>query len=199
MDNIKDIARKKALLFTGHMIDAEDREVPRFPKEREHEIREKIEGTIKNLSQQTTDFEDYIGISGGACGGDLLFLEVCKELGIKRKMMLALPPEKFIAESVAFAGASWVARFYNMYGDTDTEVNIFSEENDSPLSVPNKNGYSFWEQNNLWLLNTALSYGPSNVTLIAVWDGKGGDGPGGTRHMIQEVKEKGAESLVIGI
>jgi hypothetical protein len=32
-----------------------------------------------------------IAIAGGASGGDLLFLEVCEELGIERRMYLVIP------------------------------------------------------------------------------------------------------------
>ena len=37
------------------------------------------------------------------------------------------------------------------------------------------------------------------MTLIAVWDGKGGDGPGGTEHMIHTAREKGADVVIIKI
>ena len=36
---------------------------------------------------------------------------------------------------------------------------------------------------NLWMLQTALDGGGAHMTLIALWDGKGGDGSGGTQHM----------------
>ena len=33
---------------------------------------------------------------------------------------------------------------------------------------------------------TALSHGPDKVRLICLWDG--GDGAGGTKHMVEEVR-----------
>ena len=45
-----------------------------------------------------------------------------------------------------------------------------------------------YERTNLWLLYTALSMGAEKVRFICLWDGKGGDGPGGTKHMHDEVK-----------
>jgi len=187
----------KVLLFTGHMIDAENRKEPRFPKEREAEIRQKIKVNVKDVLESNHAEDNYIAIAGGACGGDLLFLEICNELGLKVKMLLALPAEDYIAESVSFAGKSWVDRFYRMYEDSNTEVSVFAQRKDLEVSVIEQDEYSFWERNNLWLLKTALSFGGSNLTLIAVWDGKGEDGPGGTKHMIQEVQKSGAKSIVI--
>ncbi|WP_150451288.1 tetratricopeptide repeat-containing protein [Arenibacter lacus] len=188
---------KKVLLFTGHMIDGEDRKTPRFPKELEPEVRRRIKEGITEIVNKSPSEQEWIGISGGASGGDILFLEICKELGVQRKMYLALPPEKYIVESVQFAGSSWVDRFYALYEDADTEVSILAESKELPVWLYGKKGYTFWERNNLWLLNTALSYGDRNLTLLALWDGKGEDGPGGTKHMLEEVKKKGAKTKII--
>lgn len=197
--NIGKNENKKVILFTGHMIDKEDREFPRFPKERQAEVRKKISDHVKNVIETTESAENCIGIAGGACGGDIIFLEVCKELGIKTKMYLALPPHKYIVESVQFAGNAWVDRFYALYEDADTTKEILADTKELPVWLQSKKGYSFWERNNLWLLYSALSLGGRNLTLFALWDGKGGDGPGGTKHMIEEVKKRGARSSIIDI
>lgn len=194
---ISEEEEERVLLFTGHMIDAEGRKEPRFPKERESEVRQKIKESIEKILKTAPSAVNCVGMAGGACGGDLLFHEVCKELGIRRKMDLALPPDKYIVESVQFAGSSWVDRFYNIYEDADTEVNTLAETKELPVWLQGQKGYSFWQRNNLWLLNTALSYGGRNMTLLAVWDGKGEDGPGGTKHMIEEVRKRGAKRIVI--
>jgi hypothetical protein len=47
-----------------------------------------------------------------------------------------------------------------------------------------------YERCNLWLLDTASAYGAEKLTLICLWDGGGGDGPGGTAHMVEEVKKQ---------
>ena len=54
-----------------------------------------------------------------------------------------------------------------------------------------------YERNNLWLLNTALSRGPDKVRFICLWDGKGGDGAGGTKHMYDEVLKRSGKVFVI--
>ena len=188
---------EKIILFTGHMIDAEDRKVPRFPPEREAEVRQKIKNCVEETVETLPSAKNCIGIAGGACGGDILFHEVCKELGVKTKMYLALPPDQYIVESVQFAGHTWVDRFYDLYGEADLEVIIWEDTKELPIGLHGRKGYSFWERNNLWLLNTALSHGGRHLAFIAVWDGKGEDGPGGTNHMIEEVKKRGAECIVI--
>jgi hypothetical protein len=57
--------------------------------------------------------------------------------------------------------------------------------------------YSLWQRNNLWVLNEALSAGGRNVTLIALWNGQHGDGPGGTSDMISRADDRDAETRVI--
>ena len=47
-----------------------------------------------------------------------------------------------------------------------------------------------FERCNLWLLYTALAYGPEKVKFICLWNGGGGDGSGGTQHMVNEVKKR---------
>ncbi|MEP7107267.1 MAG: hypothetical protein ABI760_04780 [Ferruginibacter sp.] len=46
-------------------------------------------------------------------------------------------------------------------------------------------------------MNSSLVNGGINMSLIALWDGKGGDGAGGTEHMVKEAKERGAKTVVI--
>jgi hypothetical protein len=36
-----------------------------------------------------------------------------------------------------------------------------------------------------------MGYGLERVRLVALWNGQGGDGPGGTGHMVQEVGRLG--------
>ena len=101
------------LLFTGHMIDKPDRKLPRFPAAYEAAARAEIK---KMVLQETADNNKaYHAITGGACGGDILFHEVCAELGIPTTLYLALPREEFIKNSVAFAGPSWIDRFNKLY------------------------------------------------------------------------------------
>jgi hypothetical protein len=42
-----------------------------------------------------------------------------------------------------------------------------------------------------------LSKTTGDLTLLVVWDGEKGDGPGGTGHMISEAEKKGARIIII--
>ena len=181
------------ILFTGHMIDKVGRKEPRFPADKEDMARAAIKAAVENEKQKIN--RRIIGISGGACGGDILFHEVCQELGIETELYLALPREQFLIESVQFAGAKWVERFNELYKKQDWI--ILSDSKKLPNWLQKKSAYSIWERNNLWMLNSALVCGGLNMSMITLWDGKTGDGPGGTDHMVKKAKERGAKTIVI--
>jgi hypothetical protein len=47
-----------------------------------------------------------------------------------------------------------------------------------------------FERCNLWLLYSALARGLDKLRFICLWDGGGGDGPGGTAHLYREVERR---------
>lgn len=174
----------QGILFTGHMIDAPDREVPRFPPLAEAAARAAIRASVAALLAHAP--QATVGVAGGACGGDILFHEVCGELGIPNRMLLALPPEQFIQTSVVQGGAAWVDRFHALLGRLGPgNVRILPESN-QPETDERLQGSKddIWERANLWMMEEVLRLAP-DCTLLALWDGQGGDGPGGTQHMVQ--------------
>jgi hypothetical protein len=46
-------------------------------------------------------------------------------------------------------------------------------------------------------LQEALARRPENFTLLALWDGTKGDGPGGTEHMIRIVRDRRDAATII--
>jgi len=167
-----------SVLFTGHMIDAADREEPRFAPRAEGAARTAIRASV----QQLRDWggTPMVGVAGGASGGDLLFHEVCAELGVATRLRLALPVEEFIATSVAPAGEGWVQRFLTL-------VKQLGPENVRVMGVNDGRKYEatedVWSRANLWMVEDAVALAPRR-TLLALWDGQGGDGPGGTEHLV---------------
>lgn len=187
------------LLFTGHMIDKEGRKEPRFPAFKESAAAERILDAIKTVTAKLEPGSNLVGIAGGANGGDILFLEACVQMNIPAQLLLLMPREEYINTSVSFAGQQWVDRFDQLYADPSIENYILYKEKALPAWLDNKPGYSVWERNNSWGLEAALVNGGEHMTLIALWDGKGGDGPGGTEDMINQAKARGANVIIIGM
>ncbi len=172
------------LLFTGHRIDAPGRESPRFPASAEGLARRMIEEGVDALTPDGGT--RIIGIAGAASGGDILFHEVCRARGIETRVYLAAPRDAYVAASVADAGESWIARFDALCRQPPPLV--LTGELEPPPWNPDA---STWERSNLWMLNAAWSYGAARAAVIALWNGEGGDGPGGTAHMVAAVTARG--------
>ena len=66
-----------------------------------------------------------------------------------------------------------------------------------PAWLAKKKDYSIWQRYNLWMLNNALAEGGENVTLIALWNGQEGDGPGGTEDLVWRAKERHARVVIL--
>jgi hypothetical protein len=194
------------ILFSGHMIDTAERGTPRFPKEKEGRVKQEIKTKVLEILNEVfkkdhfseEELQNVMGVAGGACGGDILFHEVCRELGIATQLLLALPTEKFIAKSVRPGGADWVKRFKALEADPKITFRLFSKSEEVPNGLKlSKWPDNIWERNNLWIMHTALAMGGRSLSFIAVWDGKKGDGPGGTENMISEVEKHGAKRFII--
>jgi len=183
----------RTLLFTGHRIDAPGRARPRFPADREDVARQAIRQAIERELRRPGGVAG--GIAGGASGGDILFHEICVELGIPTRLFLALPKGQFIEESVRPAGGNWCERFDRLLEKLPQRV--FAESQELPAWLAEKADYGIWQRNNLWMLYNALAQGGDDVTLIALWNGEKGDGPGGTGDLVRRAKERHAETVIL--
>lgn len=178
-----------SILFTGHMIDKKDRDEPRFPASKEKAVRAEL---LKQLNEEKATTKNLLtGVAGGACGGDILFHELCEEIGISTEIYLALPVEEYKKQSVSFAGKLWENRFNKLFKKLPVHI------------LPVEKRYSaknnIWAETNLWMLEHSLEVEGKSMTLIALWDYKGGDGNGGTEHMIKIAEDKGAKIKIIDI
>jgi hypothetical protein len=172
---------ERVFLFSGHMIDKPDRPTPRFPPEKEQAAADKIAKQLDQLKAGPGD----LALTQGACGGDILFTEACLERGVKIHWLQPFKEPEFIQRSVNHGGDHWRQRFFEIKPKLAEPILAAPDF----LGEPPKNSGSYYpyERCNLWLLYTALSYGLDKINFICLWDGSGGDGPGGTAHMYNEV------------
>jgi len=54
---------------------------------------------------------------------------------------------------------------------------------------PAPEGINFYDRCNRWMLYSGLSNGLAKVSFITLWDGKPGDGPGGTEQIVELVRK----------
>ena len=173
------VAPRKVFLFSGHMIDAPGRARPRFPPQHERAAAEAIGSLLDALGAGAAD----LAICGGACGGDLLFAEAALARGARLELYLPFDEATFLDKSVDFAGDGWHDRY--LAARRAGTLHLMPDEL-GPLPA----GEDPYERNNLWMLEAAGRFGTDRVDFVCLWDGQGGDGPGGTRHLMQEVRRR---------
>ena len=171
---------RMTILFSGHMIDKPDREKPRFPDAKSA----LASGAILNKLNDLGATEKDLAICSAACGGDLLFAELCLDRGMAVHLYLALDEPEFMEKSVNFAGEEWKKQYFRVRDHPKSELFTLTEE-----LGPGEPGANQFARNNVRMLYNALALGTDRVRFIALWDGQEGDGPGGTKHMIETVKK----------
>lgn len=169
------------------MIDSSKRPQPRFPAGKEAAAREAIRQLLLSEKEAHPATVQLKGIAGGACGGDILFHELCLELEIPSEIYLTLIPEEFKETSVAFAGMQWIERFEQLI--KTSPIHLLPQK--YILEQPD-----IWEATNNWMLEKALNNGPHHMSLIALWDGRKGDGKGGTAHMVKVAGDMGITTRI---
>ena len=161
----------RVAIFAGHMVDQPGRSPERFPESLVPRVQEEIEAWL--------DREDVqIGFSSAAYGSDLLFLETLLKRGGEAHVILPFDPRVFRETSVAIGGKTWVDRYQYIL-----ERSIVETVSDRPL----KFGEVAYDHANQFLHGRAIMHAgrlSTDLLRLAVWDGQGGDGPGGTNDVV---------------
>jgi hypothetical protein len=175
---------RKVVLFSGHMIDAPGREKPRFPPDKEPIAAGAIRAALAELDLAAAD----LAICGGACGGDLLFAEAATARGARLEIYLPFDEATFLKDSVDFAGGDWRARYFAMKAAATLHI--------APGELgPLPSGDDAYVRNNLWMLKQAERFGADRLAFVCLWNGESGDGPGGTKHMMEEAQKAGGRAI----
>ena len=174
-------APRQVLLFSGHRVDAPGRAQPRFTAAMVPQAAAAIAQALDALGAGAGD----LALAQGAAGGDLLFAEACVARGVRVQLLLPLPEAEFIEQSVdgSDGDEDWRARYADLRACLADAPRVLPQGSGAQ---PADGGNAF-ERCNLWLLSSALAYGIDKLRFICLWDGGGGDGPGGTAHMYREV------------
>lgn len=180
----RDWEPRRVFLFSGHMADAPDRGSPRLSESMLPVAGEKISACLRELGAGSDD----LALTQGACGGDLLFTEACLEQGVRVSWLQPFNEPDFIRSSVVRCSEQWRQRYLEARQRLHQPILSALQELGEPPSFADR-GYAY-ERCNRWLLYTALVWGIEKVHFVCLWNGAGGDGPGGTAHMYEEVGKR---------
>jgi class 3 adenylate cyclase len=170
------------LVYTGHMIDAPGRPVPRFDPSMEAEV-------SKAIHLQLQDLKPGAAYGSAACGADILCLEAVHELGGELHIVLPFSVEQFRATSVDIReDGRWGDRFDKLL-DVATEVLVISEQ-------PPQGCTATYQYANLIMTGLARLRAQmlgANLRGLTIWDGHTTGLPGGTSSAVQTWRETGLD------
>jgi hypothetical protein len=113
---------------------------------------------------------------------------------MRLEVRLARRENEFLAESVTFAdfGRHWEQSYNAVTQHPATVLLVMPDE----LGLTPE-GVSVHDRCNRWMLYSALSSGLRRTFFVTLWNGEAGDGPGGTQHMVEQVKKLTGRQPVI--
>lgn len=172
------------VVLAGRRVDAADASAARFPLSNVEKVKEKLKQFfIANII-------DYL-VCSGACGADLVALDVAGQLSISRKMILPFDAETFRSSSVADRPGNWGELFDAVHKDLKNESNVITlnyAEDDKDV----------YEKTNFDILNTADSIfeklnekGDTKRVAVIVWEGTPKDSNDTTDHFRKEAEKRG--------
>jgi class 3 adenylate cyclase len=173
-------------VFSGHMLDRPERKVPRFPHTIEDEVRNEVKSKLDSLNAQ-------VGFSSLACGGDLIFAESLLERGGEVNIVLPFRKEDFKRASVEILpGSDLGERFERVLQNASTVV-VLNEAGDPNDAA----AFEFCNQALSGLALLKSRFLGMDVAPMVLWDGKRGDGRGGTQSFVDYWREKTAAEVDI--
>ncbi|MEZ5446357.1 MAG: hypothetical protein R3F45_11345 [Gammaproteobacteria bacterium] len=178
----------RTIVFSGHMIDAVDRSRPRFPPEIEPEAAFAIDAMLNELGVGA----ETLGITEGACGGDLLFAEAMLARGAPVELYLPFERRRFLRASVAYrkipssVADRWAQRFFRLLAHPSVRCVEMDANRDQAAADANP-----YARCNLRMIDEAIRHSGGELELVCLWDGIDGDLGGGTAHMVEAVQRRG--------
>jgi class 3 adenylate cyclase len=161
-------------VFAGHLIDRPDRAAPRFQPHWEAAVRDAIHDRLRR-------YRIGFGYASAANGGDILFLEDVIVSGAEAHVVLPYNRDQFLEDSVGYLpGTSWADR-YRAILDRATQVTTASEQRMLAGSMSYEFGFLLLDG----MAAIRADELETDLVCIALWDGRPGDGPGGTAESVE--------------
>jgi len=183
--------RPHLLVFAGHTIDLPGRASPRFPAGSEQQARARIRA---RLSEFKTRHSTLLALASAAPGADVLFHEVCAELGIPTVLCLPMPAEHVTARAYGTLDA-WRNRFQVIAQQAGTNIRVLHDGPSLPRWLK-RDESDVWERGNRWLIRSARSWDCTGRTLLTLWDMDENDpSTGGTAALVRMARSEGSFQL----
>jgi hypothetical protein len=174
------ISERTVIALAGRRIDAPGTEPPRFPLENVPLVRRRLAALFCTEHAQAL-------VCSAACGADLIALEEAERLGLRRRIVLPFPPERFRETSVTDRPGEWGPVFDRLVAAAAATGDLVilhhtSGSDDDAYAAANQAIIREAEA-----LARAISDGaPPRLVVVIVWEGSaraGSDASSGLRNL----------------
>ena len=178
----------RVVVFAGHLVDRPGRSSPRFPPALESAVRNAIRDRLRPI-------DAGFGYASAGCGSDILFLECLQELNAEPHIVLPYDRDQFKDDSVDIVpGADWAARYERLLGSAK-EVITASEQRMAEGGMSYEYGFRMLDGT----AGVRADELDTDLACLALWDGKPGDGPGGTASSVERWRRAGRRLEIIDL
>ena len=169
------------IALAGRRIDATAAKTTRFPLYNIDKVKVKMRRLFISIQPAAL-------VCSGACGADLVALQIAGELGISRHIVLPFEMTRFKSKSVTDRPGNWGNLFDNIYREVQKEKQVLT------LNYPDNDDNSY-RQTNIEILNRAeylaKKFDSKNVTGVIVWEGSVKNENDITGHFKMEAESRG--------
>ena len=172
----------KVVVASGHMVDTPDRARPRFPPDQVDRVTREARAVLARwrVGPETTL------VTQGARGADIIVAEEALTRGARVVLCLAASVDEFERESVALPDSDWSKRFRALLDVAEVRL---------PGDQESARGEDVFARANARVIELARSMSDEPHAAV-VWNGEGGDGPGGTRDFVERLGHHGPDASV---
>ena len=166
------LAKGPVVVAAGRRVDAPDAQAARFPPSNVDAVRQRIQEVFAREKPSAL-------VCSGACGADLLAIEVATERHMKRYVLLGAEPAEFRKTSVADRPGNWGEVFDQAIKTATVEV----------LKLPE--GQEGYLETNLKLLDRAQAVAKQSgttVQAVVIWNEESRGADDVTDHFLQQAK-----------
>lgn len=185
------------VVFTGHAPDGPSRPEPRFPSAAVTQAQLSIEQAFDSLK-----FRPDAVIMGGTAGADLLAAQAAVGRDISVRLVLPFDRKSFRETVVGSAPNPnmWLEIWDRVSALPTTEIvePVLTNNLDEGATATNldTSDSSIYENVNQTMVNMLKSVA-GDKAVIAYWNGKGGDKPGGTEDAVKRSRDAGATVTIL--
>ena len=178
------------IALAGRRIDSPDADTPRFPEACRGPVRERLRELFGTLGATAL-------VGSGACGADLLAMDVAGELGMRRRMVLPFEPGRFRETSVEDRPGDWGPLFERILAEVAGEggVTILPEIDDASAAYTVANTAILNDAKRISEAESSAGVSdPAEVVAVIVWDGVSRGEEDVTADFAREVQGRGFRS-----